>query len=114
MATNIIDRLQNGAVFEVPLLGDNGYAYIKLQKIKGYESVEPVFRVINYHSINRISGDIAFLGTLDYVYVPLILLGIPRVRGKLGWKYIGDLPLKLSDSDVPHFSFTMNASALRG
>jgi hypothetical protein len=116
--TNIIDRIDSGAVFEVPLLGGNGYSYIKLQKFYGMENGLPflraVFRVFSYFSKTRYTGDIKAFEKMEYTYVPILLLGIPRVRGPFGWKYLGDITVKSDDEIIPNFSFTVKDSALMG
>lgn len=118
MAKNIIDRLDNGAVFEVPLLGNKGFSYVKLHKFhtmeNGGDVLTHIFRVIDFYSETSIGNDISFLEEKDYTFVPLILLGIPRVRGKLAWKFKGYLSLKPLDNVIPKFSFTMKHSALLG
>ena len=117
-ANNIIDRLQNGAIFEIPFLGEKGFGYIKLHKFyvteNGHEIMIPIFRVIDLFSETPIRKDINALENVDYTFVPLILLGIPKVRGKLGWKFKTNLSVKKIDEILPEFSFTMNVSALCG
>lgn len=117
MATNFIDKYESGSIFEIPLLDNYGYCYLKLHKFHTIENefpvITPILRVIDYFSKSKLA-DIKVLENINYTFTPLILLGNPRVKGRLGWRYKGSLPIKSIDEIIPAFSFTMKYSALLG
>lgn len=94
-------RPKNGDILEIPLLLDYGYGYAKFlnsKKIWNDKDITDVLRVFNYTSPSRLNmiDDI----TRELLIAPVALAGASGIYS-LGWKTIGNEPIKDEDKFLP-------------
>lgn len=103
--------LDSGDIYEIPLTKDFGFAYLKVIIYTTYENGMPLrwasVRPINYLSKARFKGASEFFADKDCFYFPILLLGVPNVRGKESWKFIGMLPVSGQELTIPEFKSTL-------
>ena len=102
--------IKTGAIWEIPLEKDYGYAYAKLIFSKDVQPDYFDYRIIRVYNRYRAEPlpkrefvPEAF-ATDDLALYPLLASGFPNVRGPHKWRFLGHAPLTEEDRIIPDYA----------
>jgi len=105
--------IKTGAIFEVPLAKNFGFGYVKIIFSKDIQPqyfdhlIVKAYNIYSKEKLNEISFNKEIFESDDLLLFPLLMMGLPYIKGEKKWFFKGYAELTEEDKIIPDFIHIM-------